>query len=74
MGELCNLATLFVVTGAYPIHVVIFNVSWVGLAIVCVGVWADDGWTWLVVRVAQSVTHNFNSTEDGISSMLPQLW
>ena len=37
------------------------------------GVWADDGWTWLVVRVAQSVTHDFNSTEDGISGVLPQL-
>ena len=69
MGEVCNLAKLYAVTGAYP--VLVFNVGWVGL--VCVGVWAHDGWTWLVVRVAQSVTHDFNSTEDGISSVLPQL-
>ena len=70
MGQLCNLAKLFTVTGAYP--VLVFNVGWVGL--VCVGVWADDGWAGLVVRVAQSVTHDFNSTEDGISGVLPQLW
>ena len=57
MGELCNLAKLFTVTGAYT--VLVFNVGWVGL--VCVGVRADDGLAGLVVSVAQSVTHNFNS-------------
>ena len=61
MGELCNLAKLIAVTGAYPVHV--FNVGWVGL--VCVGVQADDGWAGLVVRVAQSVSHHLNPNEDG---------
>ena len=69
MGQLCNLSKRVTVTGAYP--VLVFNVGWVGL--VCVGVWADDGWAGLVVRVAQSVTHDFNSAEDGISGVLPQL-
>ena len=66
----CNFAVSVAVTGTYP--VLVFNVGWVGL--VCVGVWADDGCAWLVVRVAQSVTHDFNSAEDGISNVLPQLW
>ena len=69
MGELCYLAKSFVIAGAYPERV--FNVGWVGL--VCVGMWAVDGWAWLVFRVAQSVTHYFNSTKDGISSVFPQL-
>ena len=61
--------SITVITCAYPVLAV--QVGWVEL--VCVGAWADDGWAWLDVRVAQSVTHDFNSTEDGTSSVLPQL-
>ena len=36
------------------------------------GFGADDSWSGLVVGVAQCATHTFNSTEESISSVLPQ--
>ena len=36
------------------------------------GFGTDDSWSGLVVGVAQCATHTFNSTEESISSVLPQ--